>query len=343
MIKKEKRKMGNDMKSFIVFSIIVALGISLLLYNILKPKLIVSIDNVKVNSTQFQYYYVQNLSVALQSKDTSMDDETFLASTYGSGTVKDSIKEQSLTQVVQTKVLLLEAKKDKFKANTKEINQEWEAFEDNLLLNAQDSKMTLKQFSKVALGVNLGTAEKYYKEYLKSQMYMAAKTEEVVIDKNELATFYETNKKNLDRAVIRHILVACAENATDKLVDEKKKLAESILVKVNKGDAFEALAKEYSEDTGSKDNGGVYEIQPNGQMVTEFENWTFSHKPGDTGIVRTSFGFHIMKLDSIYNTFESQSKEIELAYKSNKYQSTVQEYMYGGKYKVDIKDAYSTY
>ena len=343
MIKKGKQKMNTDIKIFIVFSIIIALGLSLLLYNMVKPKVVVTINGNKINTIEFQYYYSQNMSQALQSKDPSMDEETYLNSNYGSGTVKDSIKEQTLRQVVQIELLLLKGKKDHFKVNGKEIKEAWQTFKDNLLQNAESSKMTLQQFSKAALGVSLSKVEKYYKDHVKSQKYMAAKTEDVAVDKKALSIFYKDNKSNLDRAVIRHILVLCAEDAQDEVVAEKKKLADDILEKVNKGDDFAALAKEYSEDTGSKDNGGVYEIQPNGQMVAEFEDWTFSHKAGDTGIVRSSFGFHIMKLDSVYNTLESQRKEIEFAYKSNKYQGMLEESMSGNQYKIEVKEAYSGY
>lgn len=335
--------MNSDIKVFIVFAIIIALGFSLLFYSMLKPKVVVTIDGNKVNTNEFQYYYSQNLSQALQSKDASMDEQTFLNQSNGSGTVKDSIKEQTMSQIVQNEVLLLKARKDHFKVNGKEINEAWKVFEDNLIQNAESNEMTLQKFSKTALGVSLGKAEKYYKEYVKSQKYMAAKTEDIAVDKKELSTFYNDNKSNLDKAAIRHILVACAEDATDEVVAEKKKLAESILEKVNKGDDFAALAKQYSADTGSKDNGGMYEINPNGKMAAEFEDWTFSHKAGDTGIVRTTYGFHIMKLDSIYNTLESQSKEIEYAYKSNKFQAFLEEDLSGTKYKIEVKEAYSAF
>ncbi len=61
-------------------------------------------------------------------------------------------------------------------------------------------------------------------------------------------------------------------------------------------DAFAALANEKSEDPGSNTNGGLYENVYKGQMVEPFENWCFdeSRQPGDTGLVKTSYGYHIM-------------------------------------------------
>ena len=61
-------------------------------------------------------------------------------------------------------------------------------------------------------------------------------------------------------------------------------------------DSFAALAEENSTDTGSVDNGGLYENIYPGQMVTAFNDWCFdeARKAGDTGIVETEYGYHIM-------------------------------------------------
>ena len=61
-------------------------------------------------------------------------------------------------------------------------------------------------------------------------------------------------------------------------------------------DSFAALANEKSTDPGSNTNGGLYTQITKGQMVPEFENWCFdaSRKEGDTGLVRTTYGYHVM-------------------------------------------------
>ena len=61
-------------------------------------------------------------------------------------------------------------------------------------------------------------------------------------------------------------------------------------------DSFAALANEKSTDPGSNTNGGLYTQITKGQMMPEFENWCFdaSRKEGDTGLVRTTYGYHVM-------------------------------------------------
>ncbi len=95
----------------------------------------------------------------------------------------------------------------------------------------------------------------------------------------------------------RHILIKVDENADEKTVEEKKKLAESIRQRILNGEDFAKLAKEYSEDEGTKDKGGDLGFFGKGQMVQEFENAAFSLKPGEISeLVKTKYGFHIIQV-----------------------------------------------
>lgn len=97
-----------------------------------------------------------------------------------------------------------------------------------------------------------------------------------------------------------------ATDATDKQWAAAKKQAEKVLKEFKKGDKtaenFGELAKEYSED-GNASTGGAYEnVYPN-QMVPTFNAWCFdsARKSGDTAIVKTQYGYHII-------FFEGKSK-----------------------------------
>ena len=61
-------------------------------------------------------------------------------------------------------------------------------------------------------------------------------------------------------------------------------------------ESFAALAEELSEDGGSKSNGGLYQEIYHNQMVQTFNDWIFdeSRQVGDTGIVETDYGYHVM-------------------------------------------------
>ena len=103
-----------------------------------------------------------------------------------------------------------------------------------------------------------------------------------------------------------HILI------TDTTAIGKSKI-ESIYQKLKSGVDFKSLASQFSNDTGSKEKGGVLQKFGTGRMVKSFENAAFSLKnKGDYKIVKTRFGYHIVKLLDKYpvKSFEEMEKEI---------------------------------
>lgn len=94
----------------------------------------------------------------------------------------------------------------------------------------------------------------------------------------------------------RHILM----KTDGKNDDAVKKTMEGILAKAKApGADFAKLATEYTEDEGSKANGGLYENVTRGQMVKEFDETAWALKPGQVSdLVKTEFGFHILKLEA---------------------------------------------
>ena len=92
----------------------------------------------------------------------------------------------------------------------------------------------------------------------------------------------------------RHILIRIKPGKED----EARKLAESLLNRAKKGEDFIALAKKYSEDPGSKKNGGDLGFFSIGSMVKPFADLAFSLKVGEIGgPVKTDFGYHIIKVE----------------------------------------------
>lgn len=98
-----------------------------------------------------------------------------------------------------------------------------------------------------------------------------------------------------EQVKIRHILLMTQGKppADDAKI---KAQAEDLLKQVRAGANFADLVKKYSEDPGSKDKGGEYTIQHNGQMVKEFEDAAFRLKPGESDLIKTSYGYHVVQV-----------------------------------------------
>lgn len=148
-------------------------------------------------------------------------------------------------------------------------------------------------------------SKKYYIDESAGYIYIVLKTSKASVEEDETYT-------------VRHILVAPESGSnsssstsekteyTDEQWAAAKKKADSILAKFNKTDKseyeFAKLAEQYSTDSastssGSNDSfGGLYESVTFGQMVPDFEKWSIddSRKYGDTGIVKSDYGYHIM-------------------------------------------------
>lgn len=123
--------------------------------------------------------------------------------------------------------------------------------------------------------------------------------------------FQNCNDNTFALKNVRHILVSYEGGTTNEsgatVYSEAEKSAaktkaENLLKQWQAGeqteDRFAALATEHTTDPGSKDTGGLYEnIYPD-QMVQPFNDWCFeeNRQSGDTGIVQTDYGYHVMYL-----------------------------------------------
>jgi peptidyl-prolyl cis-trans isomerase D len=108
-----------------------------------------------------------------------------------------------------------------------------------------------------------------------------------------------------EQARSRHILIKVAPGADAKTDAAAKAKAEALLKQIKGGANFADLAKKNSEDS-SKDMGGELGFFKRGATVPEFEKALFSQKIGDTEIVKSQFGYHILQVEE-RQTAHSQS------------------------------------
>ncbi|MET0659579.1 MAG: SurA N-terminal domain-containing protein [Steroidobacteraceae bacterium] len=147
----------------------------------------------------------------------------------------------------------------------------------------------------------------------------------VNVDEAALRDYYEKVKDRFEapeQRRARHILIPTGEG-TDARAAEK--LANEVAAKVKAGGDFAALAKQYSKDPGSAEQGGDLGWAQRGMFVGPFEEALFAMQPGEIrGPVKSDFGYHIIKLDEIepakVKSFEEARTELENEYRRDQSQ-----------------------
>ncbi|MGE6958901.1 peptidylprolyl isomerase PrsA [Bacillus thuringiensis] len=170
--------------------------------------------------------------------------------------------ESTLYQMMLSKALL-----DKYKVSDEEAKKKVEEAKDKM---GENFKSTLEQ-----LGLK---NEDELKEKMKPEIAFEKAIKATVTDK-DVKNNYKPEMK------VSHILV------------KDEKTAKEIKEKVNNGEDFAALAKQYSEDTGSKEQGGEISGFAPGQTVKEFEEAAYKLDAGQVSDpVKTTYGYHIIKV-----------------------------------------------
>ena len=116
----------------------------------------------------------------------------------------------------------------------------------------------------------------------------------------EIQQYYNQHLKDYqvdDQVKVRHILIKVDGNDPKADAAAKAK-AQDVLDQLHHGGNFAELAKKYSDDPGSKEQGGELGFLKHGATVPEFDKAAFSLQPGQTsGLVRSKYGYHIIQVE----------------------------------------------
>ncbi|MAS24692.1 MAG: hypothetical protein CMI08_01145 [Oceanospirillaceae bacterium] len=108
---------------------------------------------------------------------------------------------------------------------------------------------------------------------------------------------YKAQEASKEQRSASHILIEVNDDRSD---EEAKALADEVYQKIENGGDFAELAKEYSDDIASANNGGSLGLTPKGSFVPEFDDALYSLPKGEVSKpVQTEFGYHIIRTDDI--------------------------------------------
>ncbi|HET6347808.1 MAG TPA: peptidylprolyl isomerase [Candidatus Krumholzibacteria bacterium] len=120
----------------------------------------------------------------------------------------------------------------------------------------------------------------------------------ITISDADCRAYFDEHKDQfagMDSVRVRHIILQNRPADTDKDLEQRKQLLESIRKRVLNGEKFAPLAKMYSEDS-SAERGGDLGFFARGQMVREFEDVAFGLKKGEVSpVFKTQFGYHLVQ------------------------------------------------
>ena len=252
-------------------------------------------------------------------------------------------KKLALDNIVDYKIQLSKAKAAKMtltKKETDEFNANMNSYLSSLATTAVDQEKIIKNET----GFTLAQFKSFYNNATIVRKFATVTQNNYKCTDTELKKYYNSNKDKFYKVIVGHILFRSTDEnnqSTPEKDAEARKEAEETLIKVNAPNSdFAALVKELSEDPGSKETGGKYTVMKNNQFVPEFENWAVdtSKKVGDTGIVKTSYGYHVMKLMKIYS-FAQLKDDIKSSYITKKYDDDLNSWRKDKKYKVVKNDS----
>lgn len=220
------------------------------------------------------------------------------------------VLEESAVQLGERKLLLDAAAKAKTAISPEEL--------DKALQEEYDRAGDEKKFLEVLTdnGISIDHVKSSIQGSLEINKYLdSALAGQIAVSEDDIHKAYQQDKT----ASVRHILLL-TQGKSDQDKQEIHKKMEDILTRAKGGEDFAALAKQYSEDPGSKDNGGLYEDFGRGQMAKPFEDASFSIPVGEiSGIVETQYGYHIIQvvdrkketrpLDEVRAELETQYKQ----------------------------------
>ncbi|HEY8392065.1 MAG TPA: peptidylprolyl isomerase [Capillibacterium sp.] len=189
--------------------------------------------------------------------------------------------QEGLNLLLAQKIVDLEAKKQKITITDQEIEEEladyYAAYGDAETL---DQALALSGSSLARLKANLAHT-------LKVKKLLASR---IAVTEAEMKAFFEKNKEDFaqeEQVKASHILV------------ETEKEAKELKSRLEKGEDFAKLAKEYSKDTTTKEKGGDLGYFGRGIMDEAFEKAAFALKAGEiSGPVQTEYGYHLIKVEA---------------------------------------------
>jgi len=189
-----------------------------------------------------------------------------------------------------------------------------------------------------------GIREMIRKKMLIEEFLESKISKEVAVTDDQAMAFYKANGDKFNQPELvtaEHILVAVPKEATPAEKAAKEKIIKDARARIAKGEAFETVAKQVSED-GSKEQGGMLPPFAKGDMMPAFEKVAFESKIDVLSpVFTTDYGFHILKVKkkdpTKIITFDEAKDRIKANLANAEKSKAAQAYVEGLRKDADVK------
>jgi peptidyl-prolyl cis-trans isomerase SurA len=209
------------------------------------------------------------------------------------------LKEQLLESMINKRLLLAKAIRDSIVVSDSEVQQELE----NQLKQFEQAYGSLDRVAE-QLGMSIPRLRREMRDDIRKELLVqrlqGKKFQTMSVSRREVRNFYEEHRDELppvpERVEVAHIFMIPEED--ENVRENAYARAEQIRDSIQAGADFDALARNYSADTGTAERGGDLGWVRRGLFVREFEEAVFAMSPGElSDVIETQFGLHIIKLE----------------------------------------------
>lgn len=229
------------------------------------------------------------------------DDAAWASYLKGQGKTPESLREETIRSVAGNFLLSKAIEEYGITVSDEDVNKSFENAAANY--GGAESMMSLLS--------QLGYTEASYKATIKSSLEQQKLKEEVAPEKepadDEILAYFNDNVSTYnDARRSSNLLVKVDSDASDEDKEKARATAQEALDKINSGElSFEDAVEKYSEDTGSKDDGGDVGWDKLTSFVTEYQDALTALSKGQiSGIVETTYGYHIIKCTDYFHVDE---------------------------------------
>jgi peptidyl-prolyl cis-trans isomerase SurA len=205
-----------------------------------------------------------------------------------------AVRREVLDRLVQDQLLAQQADELKLTVSNDEIDRAIEQIKRDYGLTDTQLRDELRRQGTSVAAYRQNTK----REILKYRVINIAVGSKINVGDSEVQSYYDRHMKSANVQVrASHIFVTIPEGADNATVIEREKLAKSLLGRAQEGEDFAKLAREYSEDAGTRNEGGDLGYIGRDILPKALEELVFSMRVGDIrGPVRADRGFHVIKL-----------------------------------------------